>query len=492
MQNTTSPTLRRSSRVPVNIPVLVTSLEPGANFSEVCETMVVSAHGCAVWSPVKLDAGVPVHFHNREGRETTAQVVYCKQSGTGRQAWALGTKFDRPENFWGLKSCPKDWTQFPLTTGERLTAKSAPNDAQALLEQVAAISVKVVLEKIRRQLSDERLKAVLAELVHPLEADVVMLKEKLAQGARRSQFEVSLSQIPPELEKQLEQRLRKELGPQVLKEAREQSEQVLQAAKAAITQKTTETHDEFRQRVSKELQAVEQRTEGMSAHVAQSLREQLNRGLGELHQQVGDAGNRLKQLGQELVNVMRQTLDEEHGVQRGQLEQLQAAVKSESARLQSQIADLDRRFSKLDETASQLESGLDQRLSQMATDTVRTAHSQLEGALEVTLNELRTRNSQELANQVDDASSNLKIIQKGIEASVSETLRHHSAEVLRSFEQGLEELSQQAMERWRAVVADGLNSLAGALGQHFIVHAASSDVAAQLAAGAGPRNGSRR
>jgi hypothetical protein len=74
MQNANSPAvLRRSSRVPVNVPVLVTSLEPGTRFSEVCETLVVNAHGCAMRSPVKLDAGVLLHFHSKEGRETTAR-----------------------------------------------------------------------------------------------------------------------------------------------------------------------------------------------------------------------------------------------------------------------------------------------------------------------------------------------------------------------------------------------------------------------------------
>ena len=100
----------------------------------------------------------------------------------------------------------------------------------------AAASVKIALDRIRKQLSDDHLKVVLAELVQPIQAEVTELREKLAQGSKKSKFEVSLSQIPPELEQQLELRLRNELGPQVLKEAREQSEQVLQTAKTAIEQ----------------------------------------------------------------------------------------------------------------------------------------------------------------------------------------------------------------------------------------------------------------
>jgi hypothetical protein len=492
MHNTNLPELRRSSRVPINVPILVTCLEPGANFSEVCETMVVSAHGCAMRSPMKLEAGVPLHFHNQEGRETTAQVVYCKPSGTDRQTWTLGARFDRPENFWGLTSCPKDWTQFPAPVRQKPAPKLGPATSQAMPEQLAAASVKIVLERIRTQLSDEHLRAVLAELVHPLEAEVTALKEKLAQGGKRSKFEVSLGQIPPELEQQLEFRLRRDLGPQVLKEAREQSEQVLETAKAAITQKTTQTHDEFRQRVAKELQVVEQRTQGLSIDIAKNLREHLNRGLGELHQEVVDAGSRLKQLSQELLQVMQHTLGEEHDAKRRHLEQVQAVVKSESARLQTEIAELDRRMAKLDESACQLEAGLDKRLSQMASDTVRTARGQMEGALEVALNELSTRSAQELANQLDEASSNLKSIQKGIEASVSDSLRLHSAEALHSFERSMEELAQQSVERWRAAFAGGLNSLVKILGEQFVLQAANGDGVALVGSNDKPRNGGRR
>src|SRR5438445_6343034 len=99
MQNANSPAaLRRSSRVPVNVPILVTSLEPGARFSEVCETLVVSAHGCSMRSHVKLDAGVLVHFHSKDGRETTATVVYCQPLDSEREGWRLAARLDRPEN----------------------------------------------------------------------------------------------------------------------------------------------------------------------------------------------------------------------------------------------------------------------------------------------------------------------------------------------------------------------------------------------------------
>ncbi len=473
MHDSNVPTLRRSSRVPIAVPILVTSLDPRANFSEVCETLMVNAHGCAMRSPVKLDAGVALHFHSQEGRETTAQVVDCQPIGSDRRSWRLGARFDRPENFWGLQTFPNDWAQVPAPgPGSVAPVLSSTN---IIPPNPAAASAKIVLDRIKKQLSDDRLKAMLAELVRPLEAEIGELKEKLAQGAKRSRFEVSLSQIPPELEQQLELRLKKEFGPQVLQQAREQSEQVLKAAKAAIDQKTTESHSEFLRRVTVDLQVVQQKAQALSADVTQSLREHLNRGQGELHQQVIDAGNRLKKLSDDLLRVMEHNLSEVHDARRQELEQVLATVAAESSRLQDQIAVLDRRMGKLDESARHLESGLDKRLSQMSSDTVRTARSQLQSALEDALAELSTRNLQELGSQLGEARLNLQAFQKEIEASTSQSLKIQASDTLQSFERRAEEMAQQTVERWRLALAGSLNSLARSLGEQFISRTAADD-----------------
>src|SRR5260370_28840942 len=91
------------------MPILVTRLDE-TRFSQVCETLVVNAHGCAILSRVKLDAGVPVQFHSQDGRQTTAQVVSCQPMRSDNQVWVLGARLNRPENFWGLRNFPEDWT----------------------------------------------------------------------------------------------------------------------------------------------------------------------------------------------------------------------------------------------------------------------------------------------------------------------------------------------------------------------------------------------
>ena len=210
---------RRSSRVPVRVPVRVTSLEPNPKFSEVCETLVVSAHGCALRFPVQLDAGSALRLHNRGGRETTAYVVFCQPMGSDGQGFRLGAQLDRPENFWGLESYPDDWKVLeipapaPQQSRKKLSAKTIvvdqpvdqPRVEQSMVQQppVPSRASREVLAKIEEQLSEDRLRGVLATLVRPLQEEVSELRDKLANNAKRNRFEVSLGYIPPELEEKL-------------------------------------------------------------------------------------------------------------------------------------------------------------------------------------------------------------------------------------------------------------------------------------------------
>jgi hypothetical protein len=424
---------------------------------------------------MKLDAGVIVHFHSKEGRETTAKVVYCQPLESDRLGWRLGAKLDRPENFWGLKACPQDWERLPAPaapTTDKLPLKLLGKNGDA---QVIPPSLKLTLDGIQRQISNENLRAMIAELVQPLQAELTDVREKLARGeARRSRFEVSLSQIPPELEEQLEQRLRKHLGPRIQDEARAQSAQLLEAAKAAIDQRTTDTHSQFVQQVTQELQAVEQKTQSLTADIAANLRDHLNRRQGEFQQQVVDAGNRLKRLSDELLQILQHNLGEEHNERRRELEQVQGVVVSEASRVREQVTELDGRITKLDEAARELESGLDKRLGQMASNTVSSTRKQLETAVDSILTDMGTRSSQELGRQLDEACGRLKVVQQQIEASVSESLKIQVGETLKTFERSMDELAQQAVGRLRITLASGLNSLVASLGEQFRVEGRSN------------------
>ncbi|PYV89357.1 MAG: hypothetical protein DMG90_11330 [Acidobacteria bacterium] len=465
-------TRRRSSRVPANIPVLVTSLAPGARFSEICETLVVNAHGCAIRSPIKLETGVPVHLHSEEGRQIKAQVVSCQPMGPNQSGWRLGARLERPENFWGLKSCPEDWVRVPglpetsesKSGRKQLAANSKASEQPNQLPPV----VKMQLDSVQKQVSNEHLKLIIAEIVQPLQAEIAELKAKLPKGEqRRSSFDVSLSQIPPELEEQLWKRLRQDLGTRALEQTRQQSEQVLGAAKATIDQKITAGQGEFRQWVANELQGITQRAQGLSAEIADRVRQHIRTGVGEFQQQAAEAGKRLDQRSEELLQGLQQRLNEEHDAHRWEMQQIQAGVAAESTRVEKQVAGLSGRIAKLDEAAQRLESGLDKRLGQMAGEIVSNARKELETAIESGLKDMETHSAKELAKQLEDACAHLKVIQKGIEASVSESLQTQVAKTLRSFEHNLEDLAQNSVDQLRKKLAGGFNSLVKILGEHF-------------------------
>jgi hypothetical protein len=457
---------RRSSRVPVSVPVLVTTLNPATHFSEICETLVVNAHGCAFRSPLRLEKGAPIHLHSEEGRQTKAQVVSCQPLGSTQQGWMLGASLEKPENFWGLKKFPKDWLQL-AAPAQAAAAKLAPkNDtvADSLTQEV--VSLKQILERVQRQVSDEQLRSTMAGLINPLKTELAEVKGKLGDG-KRSRFEVSLSQIPPELEEQLWVRLRKELGAQVLRQTLEQSEQVLGAAREAIATKISEGQEKFGKHLAQELHAVEERMRGVLTDSAARIRQHIGAGLEQFQQRSAEASSNLDKRSGELLQTLTQRLGEEHEAHRWQTQQLQKALAEESARLQAQITDLRDRVSLLDQAAQRLEAGFERRLTQTATEIASGAHAQLESAVQTLLTEAETRNAKDLGDQLDQACDNLKIMQKGIEASVSDTLKARAAEQLSGFQQSVDELVRESGEAWRQRLAAGLNSVVRMLGQQI-------------------------
>ena len=454
--------LRRSSRIPATMPILVTSLD-GAHFSEVCETLVVNAHGCAIRSRAKLDPGVSLHFHSKDGRGITAQVVSCQPMESDSQSWRLGARLEHPGNFWGLQNFPKDWTVSRTSALPKVPQLAAP--AQSSVQLSGGPSE---WPESSPQLSEKYVKRVIVELVRPLHVEITAMKEKLARAdANRSRFDVSLSSIPPELEQQLEQRLRQDLGPKVIEEARQQSSHMLSATKAAIEQMVVEVQAAFQRRSKEELEIVEQRAGQISAHIVETIREQLRDGVGDLQRKLVDGRNQLRRTSDELLVSLQTSLNAEHNTRREELEQLRVGVAAESLRLHEQIEQLDGRISTLDESLRSWESGLAGSLSHMATDALNNTRNEIEGVADSILQELKTRGAQTVANQMDEATGNMRIVQKGIIASVSESLKAQSAEALQEFEHSLDELSHSSIERCRNRIATGLNAVVKNLGEQF-------------------------
>lgn len=448
--------LRRSSRVPMNMPITITSLEPAAQFLETCETLVVSAHGCALRSPIKLEAGLRLQFRGSDGRQTTAHVVDCQPIGTNQPGWRLAAKLDRPENFWGLKSCPDDWMRFlDMSAGSDISA-AAPGNGGAMPKM-------------------PMLRALVAEMVEPLQTELDDLRERLLQQ-KRNRFEVSLSHIPPEVEEKLWMRLREDLGTQALRETREQAERVLGAAQSAIELKITEAQEEYRQWLREQMQAVERQGHALAEQTAIELRQRLQAASEEFQQQASATGARLHEQGEEFLQGLLLRLGQEREAHRRELEGVQVAAAAESSRLQTQLTELGRRVAELDETARHLESGLNTRLMRMSTEIVSGARAQLDSAADSMFQNLAARNAEDLGHQLDEASERLKNIQNEIEASVSQAMKGNISESLQSFQKNMDDSAQHSVVRWRLALARDLDAIARMLGEHSRSAAGSPDI----------------
>lgn len=465
--------LRRSSRVPTALPILVTSLA-GTQFSQVCKTLVVNAHGCAVLSPVKFDAGIPLRLKSKDGREATAHVVSCEPMGPDNRTWRLGAKLDRPENFWGLSNCPADWLlpSGPLSAKLQQVNSLAPVLPKASGE--ANLPPEVMLDLVARKL-EVPLRRMIAESLGPLQAEVAAIKEKLARReANPSRFEVSLSQIPPELEQQIEQRLKKDVAPKILETARNESAHLLSAAKTAIDQRANEGYEEFRRRATDELKIVEQRAQEVSARISANAENELRRGVEEFQQKLLDGGNSLKRLSEELLEFLQQSLNDEHNGRRHDLEELRASVSAESARLRKDVEQLDGRIAKLAESARSLESGLDTRLGQMSGNVIKEARNQLENMANEALGQFAVHSGNAANKKLDEASEKMTTAQKNTVASLTDSLDAKVTNASETFERSIDEMARLSVERWRLKLAAVLNTLAKNVGEQFHMDAGES------------------
>jgi hypothetical protein len=461
--------VRRSSRVPVKVAIRVTSMEPNAQISEICETLVVSAHGCALRFPLKLDTGSALRLHSRGGRQATAYVVFCQPMGSDGQGFRLGAQLDRPENFWGLESYPDDWRvlEMPVPTAQQPPQKLSAKPVVVHQQQTPSRASQDVFDKLEEQLSEDRLRGILATLVRPLQAEVTELREKLAVNAKRNRFEVSLGYIPPELEEKLWERLRQDLGTRILQQTREQSAEMLGSAKTAIEQKISAALTEFRHRLAGELHAVEQRAQVLSKELTTTAQQHVRSGIEKLQRQALETGAHLNAQGEKLLCSLQGQLADSHEVHRREIEQIRADAAAKASQLQSEVSDLGRRMTTLNESVRRLESDLDAHLERVAAEIVSGAESQIESAVALALKNLQARGSNEVETRLGEMCGHLRTIQNRIEDSFSASVRAQGEEAVQSIAQHFEELARQSTEKWRLALARDLSSVANTLGQQL-------------------------
>lgn len=110
MEVVTPKAVRRSTRVRVEIPVSVLSLDRRRPYGERCMLLIVSAQGCGFRSSEELQVGTPLMFSGLPGGgSVTGQVANCFPLGTDGQYFLVGASLYTHGNVWGIADPPEDW-----------------------------------------------------------------------------------------------------------------------------------------------------------------------------------------------------------------------------------------------------------------------------------------------------------------------------------------------------------------------------------------------
>jgi hypothetical protein len=110
MEVQTPKAVRRSTRIRVEIPVAVTSLDRVRPFAEKCAAILVSAQGCGLRSPRALAAETPIMIGDLPGGgSVTARVASCLPLGSDGKYFLIGAALYTQGNVWGIADPPEDW-----------------------------------------------------------------------------------------------------------------------------------------------------------------------------------------------------------------------------------------------------------------------------------------------------------------------------------------------------------------------------------------------
>ena len=130
MEILTSKAARRSTRVRVEIPVSVISLDRKRPFGDRCMLLVVSAQGCGFRSSEELQVGTPIMLSGLPGGgSVTGQVANCVPLGNDGQYFLVGASLYTHGNVWGIANPPEDWG---------VAAKNDPAPASSAAKPAAA------------------------------------------------------------------------------------------------------------------------------------------------------------------------------------------------------------------------------------------------------------------------------------------------------------------------------------------------------------------
>ena len=134
MEILTPKAIRRSTRLRVEIPVSVTSMDRKRPFADKCVVLIVSAQGCGFRSSRALQMETPIMISDLPGGgSVTARVANCLPLGSDGKYFLIGAALYTHGNLWGIANPPEDWDiaaeSVPASGPANSSAASAPKQA---------------------------------------------------------------------------------------------------------------------------------------------------------------------------------------------------------------------------------------------------------------------------------------------------------------------------------------------------------------------------
>jgi hypothetical protein len=122
---------RRCTRLRVEIPMIVTSMDRRHLFSEECVALVVSPQGCGFRSSQALPLETPVLLGDLPGGgSVSGRVASCLPLGSDGKQFLIGVALYNQENVWGITDPPEDWK-----VSSTASAAAATSDATGTSEK---------------------------------------------------------------------------------------------------------------------------------------------------------------------------------------------------------------------------------------------------------------------------------------------------------------------------------------------------------------------
>jgi hypothetical protein len=126
MEVLTTKSTRRCTRLRVEIPVTVTSLDRKHPLAAECLALVISPQGCGVRATQPLPVKTPVLLSNLPGgASASAHVASCLPLGKDGKYFLIGLSLYNSANIWGIKDPPKDWNSVAAQSPDQTFSQTA-------------------------------------------------------------------------------------------------------------------------------------------------------------------------------------------------------------------------------------------------------------------------------------------------------------------------------------------------------------------------------